>query len=144
MHKRTSAPLATAVLLMLAAGCARTGTDPALVARQALLGLPKDVLLSCAGVPHRSAVIDNREWFTYRSDRIVSTPGYPSGPLLYAPPEIDSIACEATFALRNGRVENLSYTSPQSIVYNPQCKALITGCLALTPSGGAPLLPRQP
>src|SRR3954447_1791188 len=57
------------LFLILAAGalasCANPDADRAADARQVLVGMPKETLLSCAGVPQRSASIDNSEFLTY-------------------------------------------------------------------------------
>lgn len=140
--------IVVAVLIMVQfglGGCAAPGPDRAALARQALIGLPKDALLSCAGVPARSAVIDNRDWFTYHSESVRTYPGmiygglgyFDRGPLDYDPPEISSVSCDATFTLRSGRVERLDFNSPQGTVANSQCGAIVANCLALTPTPAA-------
>src|SRR3546814_18458621 len=47
------APLATIVAVL--AACANPRADPAAYAQNALIGMPEDALLSCAGVPDRTA-----------------------------------------------------------------------------------------
>ncbi|ALG72489.1 hypothetical protein VY88_32745 [Azospirillum thiophilum] len=132
------------------AGCANPAADEALVAQTALIGMPKETLLSCAGVPERQAAVDNREFFTYRSSRLVSYPsppplgyygggwgwpyhGYGYGGAGYGY-EVSSYDCEATFSLRNGVVERVVYggTSGGSARLG-QCYAIVQNCVALIP-----------
>ncbi|HYD32171.1 MAG TPA: hypothetical protein VEB64_15120 [Azospirillaceae bacterium] len=148
LYRRVPALAALAVAFSLAA-CANQQADQALYAQTALVGMPKKTLLSCAGVPARSATVDNAEYYTYRSGRVVSYPsssvgvwsgGYSSGlgvgvglPL-FAGNDVHSYDCEATFSLRNGVVERIVYggTSGGSSRLS-QCYAIVENCLALIP-----------
>ncbi|PWC34731.1 hypothetical protein TSO352_27150 [Azospirillum sp. TSO35-2] len=132
-------------------GCANPAADQALVAQTALIGMPKETLLSCAGVPDRQASVDNREYFTYRSARIVSYPspafgmyGGGWGPRRYGygygldwpayGTEISSFDCDATFSLRNGVVERVVYGGASGGAARlGQCYAIVQNCLALIP-----------
>src|SRR3954454_19673290 len=58
------------------ASCANPRADEALFAQQAFIGMPKQTLLSCAGVPERSTAIDNLEYYTYTSNRTVAYERY--------------------------------------------------------------------
>ncbi len=130
------------------AGCAADGAvGEALHAKRALVGMSKQTLLSCAGVPERQATADGQEFFTYTSGRIVSTPGsYPGrwgwpywGPgwgwPAYAP-EVRSYACEATFTLADGVVRQVVYSGGSSA---GQCVAIVANCLDLVgPPPAAP------
>lgn len=130
-------------------GCANPAADEALAAQTALVGMPKETLLSCAGVPERQASVDNREFFTYRSSRIVSYPsppplgyyggwsrpyyGYGAGWPSYGY-EVNSFDCEATFSLRNGVVERVVYGGATSgSAQLGQCYAIVQNCMALVP-----------
>lgn len=152
--KRRVAGRALCVVALAAAGalggCANPAADEALVAQTALVGMPKETLLSCAGVPERQASVDNREFYTYRSSRIVS---YPSPPPLgyygggwgrpyygygYGWPsygyEVNSFDCEATFSLRNGVVERVVYGGATGgSARLGQCYAIVQNCMALVP-----------
>lgn len=130
-------------LLPVLAGCANPQAEQALSAQSALVGMPKAALLSCAGVPARSAALDNLDYFTYHSDRIVSYPGsafgfygggYPWGYPAYYGSDIQSYSCDATFTLRNGVVEKLVYSGNLS-----QCHTIIGNCLAMLPQQTRPL-----
>lgn len=132
-------------------GCANPAADQALFAQNALIGMPKATLLSCAGVPERQAAVDNREFFTYRSGRIVSYPspsvglwgghwgprygyglGYHDWPDYGT--EVASVDCEATFSLRNGVVERIVYGGATGGATRlGQCYAIVQNCLALIP-----------
>lgn len=126
--------------------CANPAADQALFAQNALVGMPKATLLSCAGVPDRQASVDNRDYFTYRSARIVSYPsptvgmygggwgphyGYGWGWPAYGS-EIASFDCDATFSLRNDVVERVVYGgSSGGATRLGQCYAIVQNCLAL-------------
>ncbi|MBP2227770.1 hypothetical protein J2847_001052 [Azospirillum agricola] len=138
------------------AACANPAADQALMAQTALVGMPKATLLSCAGVPDRQATVDNREFFTYRSVRIASYPspgvglygtgwgphyGYGWGWPAYGS-EVYSFDCDATFSLRNGVVERVTYGgSSGGATRLGQCYAIIQNCLAQAPSVSAPSNP---
>ncbi|WP_448205906.1 hypothetical protein [Azospirillum sp. sgz302134] len=135
--------------------CANPAADQAIFAQNALIGLPKQTLLSCAGVPDRQATSGNLEFFTYHSGRLVSYPawggyggywwpyyGYgPGWPGGYY--DVASIDCEATFTLRNGVVERIVYGGASSGSSRlGQCYTIVQNCLAQipqsTPPGAAP------
>lgn len=152
---RSSALPRAAGLLVLSAlaACANPRADEALFAQTALIGMPRQTLLSCAGVPERTATVDNLEYFTYRSARVVSFPstafsfvgtryagdvGVAVGIPLYAQ-DVRSYSCEATFTLRNGRVERIVYTGDDSSggARLAQCYNIVENCLQILP-GEAP------
>ena len=133
--------------LALLTACANPAADQALYAQNALVGMPKATLLSCAGVPDGQAAVSNQEFFTYRSGRITSTPstvglwggrwgpgfGYGAGFPLYDA-DIRSTSCEATFTLRNGAVERVVYGgAPGGGSTLGQCYYVVQNCLALVP-----------
>ncbi|BAI75346.1 hypothetical protein AZL_c00530 (plasmid) [Azospirillum sp. B510] len=156
LRRSVTGPVAQRVFCLIAlaavgalAGCANPAADGALAAQAALIGMPKETLLSCAGVPERRAAVDNREFFTYRSSRLVS---YPSPPPVgyyggwgwpyhgYGAPwpsygyEVDSFDCEATFSLRNGVVERVVYGGATGGSAGlGQCYAIVQNCMALVP-----------
>lgn len=150
---RTAAGIAA---LLALAGCANPQADSALAAHSLLIGMPKQTLMSCAGVPDRQAAVDNREFFTYRSQRIVSSPGlyaggwgghwgpgwgWGAGAPIYAD-DVRSYDCDATFTLHNGRVEQIVYGGGGSLT---QCYAIVHNCLALVPPpAGASVPPPTP
>jgi hypothetical protein len=133
------------------ASCANPRADQALFAQQAFIGMPKQTLLSCAGVPERSTTIDNLEFFTYTSNRTVAYEnyvpymgpgrfyGYGYGYPYYggfAPTyDLRNFSCQATFTLRNGVVEQLVYGDPEGLGPSQlaQCQTIIESCLALVP-----------
>src|SRR3546814_4820799 len=73
------APLATIVAVL--AACANPRADQAAYAQNALIGMPEEALLSCAGVPDRSRSAGGREYFTYQVEQIDSYayPAYGGG-----------------------------------------------------------------
>ncbi len=140
----------------LAAACANPAADQAMYAQNALIGMPKQTLLSCAGVPERQATAGNLEYFTYRSGRLVSYPGWGGyggywgpGPYGYGygygwPSDVTSVDCQATFTLRNGVVERVVYGGSSGGTSRlGQCYAIVQNCLALV-SQQTPPAPRGP
>lgn len=132
-----AAALAVPLALAACAG-ANVPADRAVEAQRSLVGLSKGMLLSCAGVPERQATADGREFFTYANSRIVTYPGAPIG--YYGRPywpygwgwpgaydDVRSYTCEATFTLRDGKVERLVYGGSSSL---GECYGVVAGCLA--------------
>lgn len=127
-------------LTLLAACAAGQGAQIAERARSELVGMPKDRLLSCAGVPDRQAAAGGREYYTYVSR---SSTGYsPSSSIgigggsggvglglgFGIPLGGGGGGCEATFVLGPaGTVEQISYpagTSPGA------CAPIVENCVA--------------
>lgn len=133
-----------AALIGLAA-CAGNSKDADLAerAQTQLVGLPKAALLSCAGVPSRQAVVNGTEYYTYSTRPAVETdsPGMGVGmsggtaegiglslgigvPLATGR---TPRGCDATFVLRGGTVQQVSYPMGASIA---DCGALMGNCMA--------------
>lgn len=140
-------PALAAVAAAALAGCANPLADQALIAQSALIGMPKQTLLSCAGVPPLSTTADGFEYFTYDSNRLVSYPrpgfgypwGYPWRPWYgypgwydwdYGGVEVYQYSCEATFTLKNGMVQQVTYRGGSSL---SQCYTIVENCLAAVP-----------
>ena len=140
-------------LLLVLGGCANPEADAALRAQSALIGMPKQTLLSCAGVPTRSTSIDNLEYYTYTADRLVSRPApYAPGPV-YGPSwnhgerysawgsvfdfpynETNTYSCWTTFSLKNNAVQKLVYGGADPAGADlGQCYAIVRNCLAEAP-----------
>lgn len=126
----------TLALAALAA-CASPEADLAKRAPQTLVGMPKGDLLACAGVPQRSAVApDGTEYLSYGREQINIHRDYdPPGLLGGGGPfsifgEVDTwtteYSCEATFAVRQGRVAELRYNENRDIQL---CYQMIGNCL---------------
>ncbi|MEC4595143.1 MULTISPECIES: hypothetical protein [Nitrospirillum] len=142
-----------AVGLLAVAGCATNpDADQAAYAQRALIGMPKQTLLSCAGVPTRQTAVDNVEYFTYSSDSLQTRVGpsywggFGGGPWHrgywggadFGPTEVSARNCNATFTLKNGAVQQLVYGSSTDSPAGrlSQCYAIVQNCL--------PLVPQQP
>ncbi len=128
--------------MALAVGaCANPAADQALHARDAMIGMPKKTLLSCAGVPERLLAFDSQEFLTYHSSRIIYYPGwggYWRWPMYAA--DVIVIDCKATFTLRNGLVERITYGGVSGGETRlGQCYAIVRNCIALAPQHPAPL-----
>jgi hypothetical protein len=137
------------------AACANVAAQQAMVARTALVGLPKTTLLSCAGVPERQMTLGPLDYFTYRTSRVVSYPmpgwgggggwGWRHGRDWGGPGTIDDVrsyTCEATFTLRDGAVEQVTYSGAPGDGGNlALCAAIVQNCLSLVappPAATAP------
>ncbi len=134
------------VALAALSGCANPRAERAVLAQTALIGMPRATLLSCAGVPPRTATEGDREYFGYVSETLVSFPTAPLfGPRWYHPypygyrfgapfwPDyggyaVDYDVCIATVTLRNGVVESLTYRGDSTL---SQCYAIFESCLAV-------------
>ncbi|OYQ36525.1 hypothetical protein CHU95_04740 [Niveispirillum lacus] len=144
--------IAAGALLGLSA-CANPQADQAAYAQTAFIGMPKQFLLTCAGVPTRSATVDNVDYYTYTSERLVTTPGI--GPRFgvgfghYRPwspwygwgvgfddfPETETRDCQATFTLKDGVVQRIVYNSATDgqAARLGQCYRIVENCLAMVP-----------
>lgn len=130
-----------AALLVLGA-CANPAAERATAAQTALVGMPEQALLACAGVPDRTAVQGDIEYFTY--DRS-GTGGYgwPSASVGVGGGSSSGVGvgvgfgfpvfgggrsndCEATFTLRNGVVQQLQYRAGDSVA---ACAPIVQSCL---------------
>jgi hypothetical protein len=152
-------PLGAGLFLTLAAcalaSCANPNADRAADARQVLVGMPKETLLSCAGVPQRSAVLDNSEFLTYVSSNYSgggpttsfgvargsggSGVGIGLGFPLFGGDGGYSSSCEANFTIRNGVVQQLNYTGSSGASASlGQCYRIVENCLALVPQATRP------
>ena len=123
------------VMALAVGACANPAADQALLARDVMVGMPKSTLLSCAGVPERLLAFDNQEFLTYHSSRIISYPGWGGywGWPAYAA-DIVVIDCKATFTLRNGLVEQITYGGGSSRAGRlGQCYTIVQNCILLAP-----------
>ena len=133
----------TLVKTAVLCACASPQSERAQLAQQALIGMPRAQLLSCAGVPNRSRTRASAEVFTYESNRLHGRGGSTAdafdgsgrvGTGLSVPlaTEVQSEICEATFTLEQGRVVSLVYNSNRAGRYG-ECVRMIDACLALVP-----------
>ena len=126
--------LAALCFCLLFTACARY--ERAAVAERAkteLIGLSKAELLACAGVPHRRYQEGDLEIFTYSASADSVGVGVVTG----ASPQIAVGAmrrryCEATFALRNNRVERVSYAGRTGglLTKGEQCGFVVENCVS--------------
>ncbi|HZH26613.1 MAG TPA: hypothetical protein VEY95_05460 [Azospirillaceae bacterium] len=149
----------------LLAGCTNQRAEDARYAQTALVGLPRDTLLSCAGVPDRMTNSGAREFFTYTSEAVSGSGGgvYPSfgfysggfgrgfgtglgfGFPLGGGYDVRRSACQTTFTIDNGRVSQITYGDPQGNGDIGQCYQVVQNCLqnaqSLPPATSAPASP---
>jgi hypothetical protein len=146
-----AAPIALIVAGCILAACANPNADKAVAAQRSLFGMPSQTLLSCAGVPDRSAQVDNTEFLTYVTggasyggpSTSVGVSGGSGGTGLGIGLGIPlgswgggSGGCEATFTVRNGVVQQVVYNGPSgSGAALGQCYRIVENCLAVVPPG---------
>ncbi len=142
-------PLGLAGFAGLAACASNPRSDLAELAQTALIGLPRSELLACAGVPPRSRVEGDREFWTYGSERLYAQPGPGLGigvglfggsgnfgygiglPLYGGRGDLSSSYCEATFTLENDRVTRINYAGIAGYGQTrySQCYYIVQSCL---------------
>jgi hypothetical protein len=119
--------------------CAYPGVDQALEAQRTLIGLPKQILLSCAGPPDRQAVMGDLDYVTYQSRRAYSHPISGGYGRPYSGEYIGAAVCEATFTMRNDVVERMVYRTASGGNWAlSQCHSIVQNCLALAPQQTSP------
>lgn len=147
MARRGRLACALAGLAAALGGCANPEADAALYARNAFVGMPKDALLACAGVPDRSTQSDGVEYMTYTSARLdvrsVGVGGFYGYPYgwgggAWAPAYdtyADTVSCAATFVVRDGRVQGITYggASDPGAERLAQCYRIVEPCMGLVP-----------
>ncbi|WP_207477779.1 hypothetical protein [Arenibaculum pallidiluteum] len=135
---------AAAAVLIALAGCASPEAERAAVAPQALVGLSKEALLACAGVPLRSARTGDGEVLEYERNvvnvnRNVDIDESPASRILRSRrggvgiPFYESTvtetrfpySCRATFTLRDGIVRQLSYNQDRDLSL---CHQIVGNC----------------
>ena len=143
--------LAAAALAIPLTSCANPLAQEAVYAQTALVGMPRALLLSCAGVPARTAQQNDLEFFTYVSQRVESYPGgvgfggfygrrHSGLGLGFGAPYYGGYAqtesCEATFTLRNGVVERVVYGGADSFGTGrlAQCYRIVQNCMQEIPN----------
>jgi hypothetical protein len=131
-------PFVPMIVPLALAACSTAMVDQTIAAQQTLIGMPKAILLSCAGVPQRQATADGLEFYTYASSRTeadgggtawVGGYGRPYHWEYVGPPSVRTETCEATFTLRNGKVERLVYGGDGAYGLYSQCHAIVANCL---------------
>lgn len=151
--------LAGLALLLGLGACASPRADAALYAQNALLGMPKQSMLSCAGVPDKTAVIDNLEYATYVS-RQTQTRSYATTSVMGGGPgwwgggltvplydtSTDTSSCQTTFVLTNGVVTGITYGGDTSggVQRLNQCYYIVENCLKIAPPPPAGTRPLPP
>lgn len=143
--------LTAAVLAVPLTSCANPLAQEAIYAQTALVGMPRALLLSCAGVPARTAQQNDLEFFTYASQRLESYPATVGVGGFYGPRHsafglgfgapyyggyAQTESCEATFTLRNGVVERIVYGGADSFGAGrlAQCYRIVQNCMGQIPN----------
>lgn len=122
IRKNLSLLILALTLCAFSSGCAVfKRAEMAEAAQVDLVGFSKTELLSCAGVPVRSEKVDDMEFLTYVSD--ATGIGFFHRRKRY---------CEATFTLRNGIVEKVSYSGNTGgrFTEGEQCAYIISSCMS--------------
>ncbi|MCG8492314.1 MAG: hypothetical protein MI743_11915 [Sneathiellales bacterium] len=132
------------------AGCTNTAFEESERARDELVGLGKTELLSCAGVPERTARLSEEvEFLSYTSEKVAQLPadtyppgfypsygfgryhrGYRSTFIFHGGTRSEIRRCTATFKLENDKVTSLTYhQNDQNGFAISQCYQIIHQCL---------------
>jgi hypothetical protein len=122
------------------AGCANPRSEAAARAGTELVGMPKEMLYSCAGVPDRTQMVGDAEWLTYVRGTTythVETDydDFFMGGRRFVRPHTtvhrQNFRCEATFTLRDGVVEKLDYGEGRDLEL---CGTIVETCVAVVPA----------
>jgi len=105
------------LIAFLLSGCVFHRVEMASRAKSELIGMSKEDLLMCAGVPIKQEKIDELEFLTY------SGSGGDLGKILYS--------CEATFVLKDGIVKKINYQGDTGgpLTKDEQCAFIVENCL---------------
>ena len=130
-------------------GCADRHAGEAGSAQSALVGMPKTVLLSCAGAPDRMESVDGTEILTYATQPMHRRSSGPTGSFGMAGGSgggfgmglglsfgtgSDRSGCVATFTIVADRVSRLVYRD-EAGKPGDACYAIVENCLAIRPPG---------
>ena len=107
------------LIVLLLSACAFQRTDMAYRAKSELVGMSKEDLVMCAGVPVKQEKIDDVEFLTY------------SGGGQNDVGRILDYNCEATFALKDGIVKKITYHGRTGglLTKDEQCAFIIENCI---------------
>ena len=105
---------------LICSGCAIARANIADRAQTELIGMSKKYLFTCAGVPDRKTHADDLEFFTYTgggknvADNDTADPRY----------------CEATFVLKDGKIQKINYSGHKGgLTKWEQCSFIVKNCL---------------
>ncbi len=151
----THARILLPVLALMGLGaCQSPRADSAAAAQTGLVGLPKSVLIQCAGAPSRTANADGVEVMTYEMIKLRADPaaagyggfhgrvggfwggrwggpGWGYGGIWGDSGGTESRTCNASFTITNGKVSKVVYSSPdaEGISRLDQCYSIIENCV---------------
>lgn len=126
--------------VLVLTGCANPRSEAAARAGTELIGIPKDMLFSCAGVPDRVEQAGDRERVIYvRNSTLthveVDNDGIViGGRRLFRPRTTvhrQNFQCEAIFTLYDGMVEQLDYSPGRDLEL---CGTIVETCVAVVPA----------
>jgi len=135
------------------AGCADQRVAQVQASRSSLVGMEKEALLACAGVPERSEATENGEFLTYEVKQTYSTPrygfglgfghgfgghrrhhhggiGFSSSIFLPLGTTERTVGCKATFAMKDNKVTGITYGGVgDGSARLHQCYYVVENCL---------------
>ncbi len=128
--------LIAAISIVFIAGCAASHrASIASRAQTELIGMSKKDLLSSAGVPVRQERVDDLEFLTYTGGGDSVGTGYatqtsPSSAIVAS--KKHHRYCEATFILKEGKVDKLNYSGRTGglATKGEQCAFIVENCLS--------------
>ena len=121
-------------LVMTVAGCKLQRLELARNAQTELIGVTKNYILGCAGVPHRKAKEGSTEFLTYVSggDSVGSGTYSSSGSgSVFGTLFSQRRYCEVTFVIYNDLVTRVNYTGRTGglLTQGEQCGFVLQNCL---------------
>jgi hypothetical protein len=126
--------------VLVLTGCANPRSEAAARAGTELIGIPKDMLFSCAGVPDRVEQTGDRERVIYVRNSTLTHVDVDNddivigGRRLFRPRTTvhrQNFQCEATFTLHDGVVEKLDYSEGRDLEL---CGTIVETCVAVVPA----------
>ncbi len=128
MARRRQAWLLAALTV---AGCSVARSDTAADAAVKMIGLTRDQLYRCAGVPNRTASFDGTDYATFDNSEFVSS-GLTLPLIGGGLNTVESQYCRTTVTLVGDRVTSVTYSGDTGAFYarNEQCAYTVRRCLA--------------
>ena len=118
--------LATIIACLFLCACSLQRAETAQTARTQLVGMSKEQILACMGVPLQKGVEGSTEVWSYNSGNGRVTASYNSGVAIATERH-----CTVNIVLTGGRVSAVNYTGPTGGVLSAgeQCAYAVEGCM---------------
>ena len=125
---------AALVATLFLSNCSIMRANRAEQAQNELVGMSKVDLYSCAGVPNRKEMVEDREFLTYEGggDQTGYAGGGGEGGIGAGGVSLKKKYCHANVVLKDGRVEKVSYSGRTGGYFTKgeQCAFILDPCLS--------------